>query len=99
MAKSRSGCRLGDLCTGHGCYPPRPNNEASSDVFWNGIGAHRQGDGWPQHCCPGAGCHTSVLAEGSSSVFVNGKQAGRIGDPVACGSAIAQGSPNVFIGG
>jgi uncharacterized Zn-binding protein involved in type VI secretion len=32
-------------------------------------------------------------------VFVNGKQLGRIGDPVACGSAIASGSGNVFAGG
>ena len=30
-------------------------------------------------------CHGSVLAAGSATVFVNGKQAGRIGDPVACG--------------
>jgi uncharacterized Zn-binding protein involved in type VI secretion len=39
-----------------------------------------------------------VLASGSSEVFVNGKQAGRIGDPVACGSFVAAGSPNVFCG-
>ena len=28
--------RLGDLCTGHGCYPPRPNITAASTVFVNG---------------------------------------------------------------
>lgn len=90
--------RLGDECTGHGCFPPRPNDEASPNVFINGIAAHRQGDHWVTHCC-GPSCHDSNLASGSSTVFVNGKQAARIGDPVACGSAIAQGSPNVFIGG
>lgn len=90
--------RLGDECTGHGCWPPRPNDEASPNVFYNGIPAHRKGDHWPTHCC-GPACHDSNCAEGSSNVFVNGKEAARIGDPVACGSAIAQGSPNVFIGG
>ncbi len=67
------------------------------DVFVNGIPWHRQGDGWEPHCCDGA-CHSSVLAAGSPTVFVNGKQAGRIGDPVACGSSVATGSPNVFCG-
>ncbi|MBR1602594.1 MAG: PAAR domain-containing protein [Synergistaceae bacterium] len=39
------------------------------------------------------------MAAGSGSVYINGKQAGRIGDPVACGSTVATGSGNVFIGG
>ena len=30
---------------------------------------------------------------------VNGQPLGRIGDPVGCGSSVAQGSPNVFAGG
>jgi uncharacterized Zn-binding protein involved in type VI secretion len=41
---------------------------------------------------------TQVSAAGSSTVFVNGKAAGRIGDRVSCGSVSAQGSPSVFIG-
>lgn len=90
--------RLGDVCTGHGCFPPRQSVSASGDVFVNGIAAHRQGDGWASHCC-GASCHASSLAAGSGSVFVNGVPLGRIGDPVACGSAVAQGSPTVFAGG
>lgn len=89
--------RLGDICTGHGCFPPRPNVQASGDVFVNGIGAHRRGDAWGVHCC--GICHGSVLAVGSSTVFVNGQQLARIGDAVACGSAAAQGSPTVFAGG
>lgn len=95
---SRSVTRLGDKCSGHGCFPPRVNDQASSDVFVNGIGAHRQGDHWVTHCC-GNSCHDSSLAKGSSTVFVNGKQLSRIGDPVACGSAVAQGSNNVYAGG
>lgn len=89
--------RLGDICSGHGCFPPRPSVEGSSNVFCNGIPVHRQGDAWSTHCC-GTPCHDGVLAQGSSTVFVNGKQCSRISDPVSCGSAIAQGSPNVFCG-
>lgn len=90
--------RLGDNCTGHGCWPPRPNNQASSNVFVNGIAVHRQGDGWAVHCC-GPACHAGNLAAGSATVYVNGKQCGRVSDPVNCGSTVAEGSPNVFAGG
>lgn len=91
--------RLGDQCTGHGAWPPRPCTSASPNVFINGIAAHRQGDAWASHCSPSPSCHASTLAAGSSTVFVNGKQLARIGDPVACGSSVAHGSPNVFAGG
>jgi uncharacterized Zn-binding protein involved in type VI secretion len=91
--------RLGDSCTGHGCWPPRSNVEGSPDVFVNGIPVHRQGDGWAEHTCPLIPeTHGSLLAAGSSTVFANGKQIGRIGDPVACGSFVASGSPDVFAG-
>lgn len=89
--------RLGDLCTGHGCWPPRPNNQASPDVYANNIAVHRQGDSWAVHCC--GSCHAGVCSSGSSTVYVNNKQIARIGDPVSCGSTIAEGSPNVFAGG
>jgi uncharacterized Zn-binding protein involved in type VI secretion len=90
--------RLGDSCTGHGCFPPRPNTSASGNVFVNNIAVHRQSDAWATHCC-GPSCHDSVLASGSGSVFVNNLQIARIGDPVACGSSIAAGSDSVFAGG
>tara|TARA_B100000989_G_scaffold286819_1_gene255854 strand:+ start:6851 stop:7126 length:276 start_codon:yes stop_codon:yes gene_type:complete len=86
--------RLGDLCTGHGPCPPRPSNSASSTVFANGIPVHRLGDSWSIHCL-----HGSVLAAGSSTVFSETKNLGRIGDPVACGSKVMQGSGTVFAGG
>ena len=92
--------RKGDNCTGHGCWPPRPSTGASPDVFVNGIAVHCQGDAWAAHTCPTIPeTHASVLAAGSSTVFVNSKPIGRIGDPVACGSQVAAGSPNVFAGG
>lgn len=86
--------RLNDLCTGHGCWPPRANDQASENVFVNGLGAHRQGDHWAAHTC--LSTHDSTLAQGSPTVFVNGKPLARVGDPVACGSAVATGSADVF---
>ena len=94
----RAAARFGDRCSGHSCYPPRPNDEASTNVYINGLGSHREGDHWQEHCC-GSDCHDSNLAKGSSTVFVNGKPKARIGDPVACGSAVIEGSPNVYVGG
>lgn len=90
--------RLGDLCSGHGCWPPRSSITASDNVFVNGQGAVRLNDQYAVHCCKKE-CHDGVLAMGSSTVFVNGRNLGRIGDPVSCGSVVAQGSSNVFAGG
>lgn len=91
-----------DICTGHGCYPPRPNLSASGDVFVNLLGWHRLGDGWQVHCCnccDSPNCHASNTSSGSSTVFVNSRAAVRVGDSVACGSRTANGSFDVFCGG
>jgi uncharacterized Zn-binding protein involved in type VI secretion len=95
---------LGDMCSGHACWPSRCNIQASDNVFCEGIGSHRQGDAWAVHCCvmhrPPCPWHSSVLALGSATVYVNGRQMGRIGDPVACGSVdIGPGAPTVIVGG
>jgi uncharacterized Zn-binding protein involved in type VI secretion len=89
--------RLGDICTGHGCFGPRVCDSASTNVFINGKGVHRVGDHWVTHCC-GPSCHDSVCVSGSSTVFINGVPAARIGDAIGCGSVIAQGSSDTFIG-
>ncbi|MDD3675231.1 PAAR domain-containing protein [Thauera propionica] len=90
--------RLGDLCTGHGCYPPRPSISAASTVYVNGLPAHRVSDAWAAHGCARCPAHGGTLARGSSTVFAEGRAIGRIGDPVDCGSYVAHGSPNVFAG-
>jgi len=91
--------RLGDICTGHGCYPSRPNDQASPNCFVNNLGHHRQSDHWTTHCCPPIpACHDSFLQSGSSVTFVNSLEAGRIGDPVACGSYVLTGSPDTDVG-
>lgn len=89
--------RLNDMCTGHGCFPPRKNISASNNVFINGRGAVRVGDQWEVHCCDDS-CHSSQQAVGSRSVFVNAQPLARVGDMIMCGSRVATGSGDVFAG-
>ena len=85
------------ICSGHGCFPPRKALEGSDNVFVNGKGMSRVGDAWETHCCTII-CHDGILEEGSETVFINGKAVGRIGDAISCGSVVAQGSQDTFVG-
>ena len=76
----------------------------SSNVFANGIGISRQGDVNTVHLkppfpppipCP---AHAAGIASGSSTVKVNGKGCGRVGDGISGCTAVASGSSNVFAG-
>jgi len=89
--------RYRDFCSGHAQWPPRPNEQASINVFVNDLGWHRQSDSWEIHCDDND-CHGSYLKSGSATVYINNLQGGRITDPVACGSAVAQGSHSVYCG-
>lgn len=91
--------RITDACTGHGCFPPRPATGASGDVYAEGLAVHRKGDAWAAHGCATCPPHGGALANGSGTVFANGKQLSRIGDPVDCGSSVAAGAATVFAGG
>jgi len=91
--------RLGDACTGHGCYPPRQNVEGSSNVFVNGIACHAEGDAWIPHGCGVCTPHGGSAGTTGKKVYVNGDEISTVGTPVDCGSTIAEGSSNVFAGG
>ena len=91
--------RIGDADVTHCSTPARA--EGSPNVFVNGIPWSRQGDVNTVHLLPGSPCpaHAAPIATGSSTVFVNGKGAGRIGDSISGCTSVAEGSPNVFAGG
>ena len=91
--------RLGDMDTGHDACPPTALVTASDNVIINGKGAGRVGDTYAPHGCVDHSTHAGSISSGSSTVFINGKPAGRVGDSVSCGGSVADGSPNVFIGG
>lgn len=91
--------RLGDMDTGHDSCPPTALVTSSDNVIINGKGAGRVGDTYAPHGCDDHPTHAGSISSGSSTVFINGKAAGRVGDSVSCGGSVADGSPNVFIGG
>ena len=91
--------RIGDADVAHCSGMTRA--EGSPNVFVNGIPWSRQGDINTVHLLPGAPCpaHTAPIASGSSTVKVNGRGAGRIGDAISGCTSVAEGSTNVFAGG
>ena len=93
-------CR-GDLVDKDVVHCSIPSREqCSTDVFVNRIGISRQGDNNDSHLLPGAPCpsHAAPITIGSTTVFINGKGCGRIGDAVTACTSVATGSSNVFAG-
>ena len=91
--------RIGDADVAHCSAMTRA--EGSSNVFVNGIAVSRQGDLNTGHLLPGLPCpsHAAPITTGSTTVFINGKGCGRIGDGITACTSVAAGSSNVFAGG
>ena len=72
----------------------------SPNVRANSIAILRQGDNNTGHLLPGVPCpsHAAPIASGSSTVRVNGKGIGRVGDGISGCTSVAAGSSNVFSG-
>lgn len=87
--------------SGFRCLSPvtTATNICSENVFSNTIGIVRIGDQVMLHAAAGCGPDESVLTTSSSTVFVNGRGAGRLGDQYTPDNTITSGSPDVFIGG
>ncbi|GLR07806.1 type IV secretion protein Rhs [Mixta theicola] len=100
VAGAASGGGLGELLGGMSWAPRHVTGQltmGSANVFINGrpaIIAPLSAGKCAEHG-PGA----QPVAEGSSRVYINGYPAARIGDRLACGGMISQGSSNVYIGG
>ena len=76
--------------------------QGSGNVFVNGIGISRQGDNNTSHLLPPnvPPCPDSLGTHRErkfSTVFVNGRGCGRVGDATC--TSVAAGSPNVVAGG
>ena len=91
--------RIGDADVAHCSGMTRA--EGSPNVFVNGIKWSRQGDVNTTHLLPPIPCpaHAAPIASGSSTVKVNTKGSGRIGDAISGCTSVAAGSSNVFAGG
>ena len=91
--------RIGDADVGHCSGMTRA--QGSPNVYVNGIAWSRQGDVNTVHLLPGSPCpsHAAPITVGSTTVFVNGMGAGRVGDAISGCTSVAAGSSNVFAGG
>ena len=92
--------RIGDADVAHCSGMTRA--QGSPDVFVNGIAWSRQGDVNTTHLLPPnippCPSHAAGIASGSSTVKVNTKGAGRVGDGISGCTSVAAGSSNVFAG-
>ena len=94
--------RIGDMSTGHGCFPPTALVVTPvTKTFFNGKLASVVNSGCQHaaHVC-GTAVHagaTRAPSSGASKTFIEGNPAARIGDNISCGDAIGEGSPNTFI--
>ena len=81
------------------CSVPR-RLALSPNVIVNGTGISRQGDVNTPHLYPGDPCptHAMPITTGSTTVFVNTKGCGRIGDGITACTSVQSGSNNVFAG-
>ena len=95
---SKAVTRKGDRDVIHCSVPFR--DQHSPDVFVNNIAVSREGDNNTVHVLPGLPCpsHQRPIATGSTTVFINGKGCGRIGDAISSCTSVAEGSDNVFAG-
>lgn len=93
-------CRINDLDVPHCSSMKRAMG--SGNVFVNGRAVSCQGDMNSPHLIPsGSRCviHAAPITTGSTTVKINGKGVGRVGDPLTGCTAVASGSSNVFAGG
>lgn len=94
---------MGDLSSGHGCWPPQTALPGNPTVLINFMPVHCAGDMYTFHLCPCKGCipHPGVGAVGASTVLASFRPVRRFGDALGglCGGSVAiSGSPNVFVG-
>ena len=92
--------RLGDADVSHCSGMTRLGK--SDDVYANDIKVSRQGDNNTSHLLPPDippwPVHSAHIATGSTTVFVNSKGCGRVGDSISGCTSVAAGSSNVFAG-
>tara|TARA_X000001382_G_C3147349_1_gene171723 strand:+ start:819 stop:1109 length:291 start_codon:yes stop_codon:yes gene_type:complete len=91
--------RIGDADVAHCSGMTRA--AGSTDVFVNNIGISRQDDNNTSHLLPPVPCpsHAAPITTGSTTVFINGKGCGRVGDGITGCTSVAAGSSDTFAGG
>ena len=90
-----------DKCvtSGHDAYPPTEVNSTQSKVFTGGIPVLVDGDQITPHTktIKPYDTHGGAVQPRTSKVFVTGKKAVQMADPISCGDTVSQSSYKVFI--
>lgn len=104
--------RVGDICSGHGCWPPRtaiPGPDGICPVVGSYMPLHLVGDWYLPHYCPGSHQppHTAMGLTGAMTVIAAYRPVRRMGDALTTGGSsplgpcfgvAITGSPNVWAG-
>lgn len=87
------------ITAGHSAFPPTDINATQSKVFTGGIPVVVAGDAINPHTriMEPFDTHGGVVQPRTTKVFVTGKLAAQMADPISCGDTIAQSSSKVFI--
>ncbi|BAQ23123.1 conserved hypothetical protein [Edwardsiella phage PEi26] len=90
-----------DKCVtaGHSSYPPTQVNATQGKVFTGGITVLVDGDQITPHTKTSKpyDTHGGSIQPRTSKVYVTGKKAVQMADPISCGDTVAQSSSKVFI--
>lgn len=93
------------VSTGHGGWPSTVvvSSTCAAKSFFNGLKIQLVGQTqYTPHTDNQPVTHPQSereVSNGAPTFYMEGKKVGRIGDPIACGDTIGQGSTNTFIGG
>ncbi|BBC78220.1 PAAR motif of membran proteins [Escherichia phage EcS1] len=87
------------VTAGHDAYPPTAVNATQSKVFTGGIPVLVDGDKITPHTktVKPYDTHDGTVQPRTSKVYVTGKKAVQMADPISCGDTVAQSSNKVFI--
>ncbi|WJZ28049.1 PAAR motif of membrane proteins [Serratia phage 92A1] len=87
------------LTAGHDAYPPTQVNSTQAKTFVQGIPALVEGDPITPHTkmTKPYDTHGGEAIASTSKVFIGGKKAIMMADPISCGDTVAQSSSKVFI--
>lgn len=86
---------LGMVCSGHDGFPPRPSVSAEGQLRVQGRAVVMNGDRYDIHC--NNVCHDGVGIATTTQLRANGRNMLLTGDPISCGSTVAEVFANIRV--
>ena len=89
--------KKGSSISGHDACGGTSVMTCSSNVFTEGGGLARVGDLGIPHGCKDHPAHPPIIANGSSSIIVNGKIVAKSGSACSCGCSVVSGCSTIMV--